>query len=484
MEIIFSFDTEDYIDPVSNDALLGLAQIHSRHGIPAVFGLVGEKARFIHFCGRQDVIDALSEHEVAYHSDHHWILPDWEYERRYIPDYIAHEPWDQGMTRILAEETRGLADIEQIFGDRPVTQLRNYGDWTPQVMAAHARLGVHIHAYGPIFHNTDPQPIWYCNQLQIANPRQMYEDNLHNFQMTAEEKLEEHKQHVIDHLEGGTHRLGWVTHPTRFIADRWWEEPNWWQTTDDPPRRDWRAPERFPDETIKELLWIADELVGFVASLDDIQPRTFAEFYDEYRPTRIWVQRAEIERLAELALSHDRPAAVALEGAAPGRTETFSPAELFGVFAHALGAPEGGAADERAPLRRILGPTDHPIQTVAGETSRESLVEAAREAEYYIRDRARVPHRIRLGGAQVGPGGFLLAMAEAIANPTLDRISVPAAENLPLEHREGTYEDIETKGWPLGYIQYQNDRTGLDFSAIREHAKWQYWTFKVACPTR
>ncbi|MFW5869229.1 MAG: hypothetical protein ACOCX2_15495, partial [Armatimonadota bacterium] len=136
MEMIFSFDTEDYVDPISNDALLRLARMHTKHEVPAVFGLVGEKARFIHACGRDDVVEALKDHEVAYHSDHHWILPNERYDPRHVPAYINEKDWDAGMDRILAEESRGLADIADIFGERPVTQLRNYGDWTPQVMAA------------------------------------------------------------------------------------------------------------------------------------------------------------------------------------------------------------------------------------------------------------------------------------------------------------------------------------------------------------
>ncbi|MCD6360820.1 MAG: hypothetical protein J7M38_08125, partial [Armatimonadetes bacterium] len=249
MQMIFSFDTEDYVDPASNDALLRLAEIHSRYDVPATFGLVGEKARFIHACGRDDVVAALAGHEVGYHSDHHFILPDWRYRRRHMPDYLANEDWDATMDRLLAEESRGLADIEAIFGVRPVTQLRNYGDWTPQVMVTHARLGLPVHAYGPVFHNQDPRIIWYCNQLQVANPRHMYESNLHDRDKSPQQKVEEWKAAIVSHLEQGTERLGWVNHPTRFIADIWWEEPNWWDTCRDPHRRDWRAPRRLAPET-------------------------------------------------------------------------------------------------------------------------------------------------------------------------------------------------------------------------------------------
>ncbi len=479
MQMIFSFDTEDYVDPISNDALLALAQIHSKHGVPAVFGLVGEKARFIHYCGRDDVVEALKGHEVGYHSDHHFILPNWRYDPRHMPAWVNEMDWDSAMDRLLAEESRGMADIADIFGERPVTQLRNYGDWTPQVMAAHARLGLGVHAYGPVFQTTDPTPIWYCNQLQIANPRLTYEMYLHDFDLAPQEKLDRHKADVQRHLDEGTPRLGWVNHPTRFIADTWWEEPNWWGHCDDPPRSEWRFPERFDEETTKELLWIADELVGWVAQHPDIEFRTFREFYEEYKPTRAWVTEEETRGLAKRV--GDRPAMVTYAN------ETYSPAELFGVFAHSLGAQEGeehDKADEIHPLRRILGPTEEPVEHPGGTADWMSILDAATEAELFIRDHARVPAAIEINGEKVGPGAFLVAMASMLEGSEFpDTVVVPPADNLPEEHAPGHYEAIETQGFPMGYIQYQERREELDFSAIRRHAKWQYWTFKVATKT-
>jgi hypothetical protein len=473
MEMIFSFDTEDWIDPLSNDSLLRLAQIHTKHAVPATFGLVGEKARFIHVCGRSDVVEALKDHEVGYHSDHHFILPNWRYDPRHMPAWVNEMDWDSAMDRLLAEESRGIADIGDIFGERPVTQLRNYADWTPQVMAAHARLGLGVHAYGPVFHTTDPTPIWYCNQLQIANPRLMYENYMHDFSLTPQEKLERHIADVQKHLDAGTPRLGWVNHPTRFIADHWWEEPNWWGHCDDPPRKDWKWPERLDAKVTEELLWVADELVGWVAKHPDIEFRTFRGFYEEYRPKRVWVEEREVMALA--ASVGDRPAMVELDG------EAYSPAELFGLFAHALGAPERGDGRPH-PLRRILGPTEEPLQSAAGDASRAAVLAAATEVEMFIRDHARVPAAITVGAKQIGPGAFLAAMARVLRAQE-ERIQVPTAQNLPEEYAPGHYEAIETQGFPLGYIQYQGRREELDFSAIRQHAKWQYWTFKVATKT-
>ncbi|MFW6156417.1 MAG: hypothetical protein ACOC7J_03780, partial [Armatimonadota bacterium] len=172
-------------------------------------------------------------------------------------------------------------------------------------------------AYGPVFHNTDPEPIWYCNQLQIANPRHMYENYLHDMDLTPQQKLQKHIADIEKHLGEGTHRLGWVNHPTRFIADKWWEEPNWWGTLDDPPRGEWTWPERFDEETVDELLTIADGLLEWVAANDDIQFRTFRDFWEEYRPTPVWVNKEEVRGLAKRV--GDRPAMVTYAN------ETFSP---------------------------------------------------------------------------------------------------------------------------------------------------------------
>jgi hypothetical protein len=212
-----------------------------------------------------------------------------------------------------------------------------------------------------------------------------------------------------------------------------------------------------------------------VAANDNIEFRTFRGFYEEYKPTRVWVTDEELRGLAKRV--GDRPAMVEYAG------ETYSPAELFGIFAHALGAPEGGRADEMHPLRRILGPTEEPAEHPGGTTTWPIMLDACEEVEYYIRDHARVPARIEINGEEVGPGAFLVAMASMIGTDLPETITVPPADNLPEEYAPGHYEAIENDGWPLGYIQYQGDKSELDFSSIRQHAKWQYWTFKTATKT-
>jgi len=466
MQVIFSFDTEDYVDPVSNDALLRLAQIHTRYGVPACFGLVGEKARFLRACGRRDVIEAVGRHEVAYHSDHHFLFADEAYEQKFVPEYMEMQPWDRGVSRLLTEESRGIRDIAEIFGRRPVTWLRTFGDWAAHYSYTYSRLGLPIYAYGPRFHTQDCTPIWYCNQLAVANPRLMYEQNLHREDLTPEEMLEEHKANFLKHLEEGTPRLGFVNHPTRFISDIWWEEPNWWRgILDPPPRARWKAPPRFDPEKTESLLWIAEEFVRFVSELDDVEFLTFADFLAPYGQQCSWLSRTDLSRLASGL--EDRPAHQSMDG------QTFSPAELFGAFAYALAEPH---VDE-VPVRRLLGPTEDPVETPPGcAAARETFIDACRAVEFSIRDRDRVPHAIALGGVRVGSGGFLLAMARAVEGPGRERIDIPRAENLPVPLHENDY-DVIGQANPASYIQKREE---FDAPNARQMVRLQYWTVKPA----
>jgi len=468
MQIVFSFDTEDYVDPVSNDALKALAQSHTRHDMPASFGLVGEKARFLQARGRRDVIEAIAEHEIAYHSDHHFMLPDTHYEDTFTPEYMEKAGWDLAVARLSAEESRGVRDVERICGKRPRTWLRTYGDWAPQVLAALDRVGIRVFAYGPPFHIEDPRPIWYCNQLVVANPRMMYEQNLHRDDMSAAEKLAAHKQTLSDHLEKGTARLGVVTHPTRFISDVWWEEPNLWGGIHQPPpRNDWTIPPRFAPDKSKELLWIADRFIEFASEIPDLEPVTFGDFEKQLCQQQSWLDRNQVARLAEGMDSRIRWAEV--DGI------PVSPAEMLALFALATAEPDMNIL----PIRPMMGPTEEPL--ASGEPKpmpHAALTTAARRLENGLRDRACVPACVRTAVGPVGPGACLLALAEALRNPEAETITLPADPGLPEPLHEDDYKRLGARP-PCTYIQKRGE---FEFPRTTRLGQLQYWTVKPALP--
>src|SRR5580704_7034806 len=87
--VILWFDTEDYILPASDDSALKLANWLHDEGIRATFKVVGEKARTLERRGRTDVINALKNHEIGYHSNWHSTQPT-------PAMYLSDLNWDEG----------------------------------------------------------------------------------------------------------------------------------------------------------------------------------------------------------------------------------------------------------------------------------------------------------------------------------------------------------------------------------------------------
>src|SRR5258707_8799165 len=73
--VVHWFDTEDYIELTADDAALRIAKDLTAEGVRATFKVVGEKARVLEKRGRRDVIAALSQHDIGYHSNWHSVHP-------------------------------------------------------------------------------------------------------------------------------------------------------------------------------------------------------------------------------------------------------------------------------------------------------------------------------------------------------------------------------------------------------------------------
>src|SRR5258708_28767776 len=82
VSVILWFDTEDYLLPADDDATKRLCEMLTQRGIRATFKLVGEKARVLEKRGRTDVISALKNHDIGYHSNFHSVHPT-------VSEYLA-----------------------------------------------------------------------------------------------------------------------------------------------------------------------------------------------------------------------------------------------------------------------------------------------------------------------------------------------------------------------------------------------------------
>src|SRR3974390_1407880 len=164
IDVILWFDTEDYLLPADDDACKRLAQMLTERHIRATFKVVGEKARVLERRGRQDVIAALKDHNIAFHANFHSVHPT-------PSEYLAECGLLDGVEEFVRRESPGAADVRRIFA---VSELGCYGQpgssWAPQAIVALKSIGVAPHGV-PCYVDEgdhvglDQQPFWYAGAV-------------------------------------------------------------------------------------------------------------------------------------------------------------------------------------------------------------------------------------------------------------------------------------------------------------------------------
>ena len=93
-DIVFSFDTEDYVHKCGADAILRCTELLEKHGVVGCFNVVARLAMALEQWGRDDVIEALKKHQITTHSHDHSHPPT-------ICEYTDLEDYDAALKEFL-----------------------------------------------------------------------------------------------------------------------------------------------------------------------------------------------------------------------------------------------------------------------------------------------------------------------------------------------------------------------------------------------
>ncbi|MFQ6079905.1 MAG: hypothetical protein ACE5NJ_12350, partial [Thermodesulfobacteriota bacterium] len=434
-QVIFSFDTEDFITSEADDAVLKWAQMLTRHGVKGCFCLVGERARALRRRGRTDVIQALKQHEIGYHSDTHSLHP-------LMAEYLEGMDWDDGVVEVTRREAKGIEGVAEVFGQFPTAFIRPGNDWAPQVLRAMDLLGIHV--YGDAnFEMPDGNLMWYCNSLLVKYHLAFdtyfdVEERLPKMKEDFDRLLGERKDKVIVIF----------THPCRLMTERFWDEL--FVDGRNPPRADWRPVPLRPPAVTAELIADFDKFIAHVMRKPQVKITTFRELYESCREQDgMWVPISQVVEMA-------RRVQTELDYQAIG-SEIFSPAEIFGILTWVLMRfKEDGYLPTQTPLRRILGPVElSPSLRGSFEVSAEDLLLACYEADGYIEQFRRMPGVVHLGQKALSPGTFLGAMARLVTafadepNPP-SRIVLKCESSYPEIAQEKDFQELRYQGtWQI-----------------------------------
>lgn len=379
--LLLWFDTEDYVDPASDDAALRIADDLTKLGVRATFKIVGEKARVLESRGRTDVIRALARHGVGYHTNYHSIQP--------APAvYLRRYGFLEGAAEFERREAQGIADLRRIFGVTPFCYGQPGSSWGPQSNPALRRLGVPMYLDEGSQVAVDEQPFWYGGIFHIFGMgRHRIRLDFDNPDRNATVlKQFDSVTEALSRNGGGT--LSSYAHPTEFINSEFWDGANFPRGASR-ERSQWQMPKRRSKAEAERSFQILHDFVVHALKNPKIRFITAQDAMQLYRPV--------------LPPAIDRAKAAAHLANGIGALHTsdgdWSAADLLLTLLN-------------LPAQVVDGPTTRAASTYGKPTIERWLWEQAKkDAAGFIRRHHRLPSEVFVGSETLSLPDFTATLA-------------------------------------------------------------------------
>jgi len=231
--VVLWFDTEDYIEPSSDDAAMRLATDLRQLGVKATFKVVGQKARVLEKRGRKDVIAALRWHEIGYHTDFHSVPPAPAVYLRTMDDRA-------GADEFIRREQAGLKDVGRIFGMEPSCYGQPGSSWAPQTNSALRRMGIPMYLDEGSHVGVGHQPFWFGGLFYVFDmgPYVM-RASLDEDDFEASCRKLDQAAAELSAKGGGV--ISIYYHPCEFVTTEFWDGVNFSHGADPDPA-EWKRP--------------------------------------------------------------------------------------------------------------------------------------------------------------------------------------------------------------------------------------------------
>ena len=459
--VVIAFDVEDYVTPASegvDDIPMWLADILTEEGVTGTFFVIGEKARSLEERGRKDVIRAMARHEIGSHTDLGSIHPT-------ITEILENADWEDGVSKMRIQESRGFRELERIFG-KPVSSLgRHGGSYGPQLVAALAEMDAGF-VYSPVRlpgHNA----VWFCNTLNFYGSYGGFDDNYYRDDL-FDPLLEDLNRRFPKDIQDVDVLTFFACHPCKIRTVQFWDL-NYYGGANPGPEL-WKMPELRPAETMVTARKNFRRLMQFLKKRQDIEIVALDDVIQEFSFQEESITQAKLADIASQILTEKK---VVID-------DHYSPAEVFAALVKSIIECQNtgvlpAQVKRRAPFGPIQMPPVHPEKELA---LRAQVFDLAREALALIEETNILPHHLLLDDEAIGTGSLLALFSEmflALRSESIPaEFEVPAFDAHPVENLDAIVKSVEgCKSWPV-------HREDLDMSRLVEMTTLQLWTLKPA----
>ncbi|MBO5109202.1 MAG: hypothetical protein J6D21_00655 [Clostridia bacterium] len=432
-DLIFSFDTEDFTSKESMDTILEEANLFHEEGVRGCFCLVGLLAKHMKEWGREDVIEALSHHEIDSHTYGHTLHP-------MINEYTDIEDANEAIARVIKEESLAIDYIKDTMGARRIYAAVPPGNQKSYAaMYAYAKMGI------PIYADTFCDPLdgsgsYYCNIYHIA-----YVDAMESIMHGEEEDI----RRLLDRL-AQRKRSVLYTHPNMARYSEFWDQVNY-HKENLVPFGQWKMCKRRSEAETQHFYKNLRTLIRLVKADPRFRITTYEEITAELEkaPART-VTAADLPairaQLAENFFPVKIPCSLSLSDLMLACRDLLlgKPSHTCGDVYGFLSAPKGIAA---------------PITVTA---------EAIRASATQIGD-GFLPEEIRVGETAIGPRDWLIAALSVLSGE--EAVTLTPAPQLPCLDLLPEVRDSNFRG------TWQHSDSFMD-RYLSDRLRYQSWTMR------
>jgi len=442
--VLFSFDVEDFIGPVADEALLRLARLLTAKGIRGSFCIVGEKARVLRERGRKDILQALESHEIGFHSRDHSIHPT-------IAVRCEELGWKKGLENLRENELPAMQWVRDLFRrDRLLAAVPPGSNCAPQAIWCYQQAAIPCYAAG-YFGSEDGALYWYLGSLNV--PYTLHTDQ-QCLQYEAEDVFERFS------AQAGQQVAVLCIHPTFLVHQKFWDGTNFPAGTNR-PREQWTpAPLRTAEE-VERVFARLGRLIDLISADSRFEWSDYDRLIAKTPSLSHIAQHQAAWPIAHFAHLVNGPDWVQVphEGA-------LSPQAALGeLAARVTGDPSWR---ERLDTRRLPGPVEEPLQCEKEvSVTREQVLNGLWRMQGSIgAEDIGLPARWNLNGCQVGPGKFLSALTQAAMGKDAIRIAAGVPEEPASVARVGLDK------WTHGTWLYKPGFEGRQNCALARRMAW------------
>lgn len=434
-QIVFRYDTEDYVNEWAADGILRAVRPLDDAGITGCFVITGKLIPALKRWGREDVIAALSHHEIGTHTLAHSEHPT-------VNEYTDIEDFDEALRRFFERERLCVSILKDTFGDgiamnatsgpgNSISYVAQYG---------YAEMGIREYLGGFTRDEVRNRPVYFCNVINASTSFCL--DTL--YKLTKEEideiieKLAKLEVAVLCH------------HPAMNMLREFWDKVNYDGVNT--PEAEWRESARLTEEEM--ALW-SEHYAYFIDKVKN-DPRFEIVTSEKIEEKHFPLRERVIDR-AVLKMVRPQIEEALFPVTAP---DSFSLCDLvFACRDLLLGEEKHVCGDAYGFLS-----TPYAISAPMTLTRAELMVAAKQISNFFL------PASLTAGDKKLGVADFLRAALVLLTENTDEVTLVPAPAQIDLDEfpllrdmsLKGTW--VHTKDFEDNYI---SERSRLQSYTIR-----------------